>query len=115
MKMAFTDRGRVGWKQSHGSTDRTGELVVAVLLVTLISTIALRNLLPTDALAPAIATLLFVVGAATAGFALLLLRDPTRTAGLNIAGLLTFVGIGVSILIDPDQMVRLLDSSNQPG
>ena len=47
-----------------------------MLLGTLISTIALRNLLPTDALAPVIATLLFVVGAATAGLALLLLRDP---------------------------------------
>jgi hypothetical protein len=112
--MAFTDREREGWKQSHGSTDRTGELLVGLLLGTLISTITLRSLLPTDALAPAMATLLFVVGAAIAGFALLLLRDPARTAGLNIAGLLTFVGIGVSILIDPDQIVRLLHSSNQP-
>jgi hypothetical protein len=115
MKMAFTGRGRVGWKQSQGSTDRTAELLVGMLLGTLISTVALRALLPTDALAPAIATLLYVVGAATAGFALLLLRDPGRTTGLNIAGLLTFVGIAVSILIDPDQIVRLLDSSNQPG
>ena len=112
--MAFTDRGRIGWKQSQGSTDRTEELLVGILLGTLISTIALRNLLPIDALAPAIATLLFVVGAATAGFALLLLRDPARTVWLDIAGLLTFVGIAVSILIEPDQMVRLLHSSNQP-
>ena len=54
------------------------------------------------------------VGAATAGFALLL-RDQSRTVWLNVAGLLTFVGIAVSILIDPDQIVRLLHSSNQPG
>jgi hypothetical protein len=114
MKMAFTDRGRIGWKQRQGSTDLTGELLVGMLLGTLISTIALRNLLSADALAPAIATLLFVVGAATAGLALLL-RDRTRTVWLNIAGLLTFVGIAVSILIDPDQLVRLLDFSNQPG
>ena len=86
-----------------------------MLLGTLISAIALRNLLPIDALAPVIATLLFVVGAATAGLALLLLRDPARTEWLNVAGLLTFVGIAVSILIDPDQIVRLLHSSNQPG
>jgi len=112
--MAFTDRGRIGWKQRQGSTDLTGELLVGMLLGTLISTIALRNLLSADALAPAIATLLFVVGAATAGLALLL-RDRTRTVWLNIAGLLTFVGIAVSILIDPDQLVRLLDFSNQPG
>ena len=112
--MAFTDRGRIGWKQRQGSTDLTGELLVGMLLGTLISTIALRNLLSADALAPAIATLLFVVGAATAGLALLL-RDRTRTVWLNIAGLLTFVGIAVSILIDPDQLVRLLDFSHQPG
>ena len=112
--MAFTDRGRIGWKQRQGSTDLTRELLVGMLLGTLISTIALRNLLSADALAPAIATLLFVVGAATAGLALLL-RDRTRTVWLNIAGLLTFVGIAVSILIDPDQLVRLLDFSHQPG
>jgi hypothetical protein len=85
-----------------------------MLLGTLISTIALRNLLPIDALAPVMATLLFVVGAATAGVALLL-RDPARTVWLNVAGLLTLIGIAVSILIDPDQIVRLLHSSNQAG
>jgi hypothetical protein len=113
--MAFTDRGRIGWKQLQGSSDRTGDVLVGVLLGTLVSAIALQNLLPTDALAPVIATVLFVVGAATAGLALLLLRDRARMAWLNIAGVLTFVGIAVSILIDPDQMVRLLHSSNQPG
>ena len=69
--MAFTDRGRIVWKQNQGSTDRAGELLVGMLLGTLIATIALRNLLPIDALAPAIATLLFALGAATAGVALL--------------------------------------------
>ena len=110
----MANRGRIGWKQGQGSTDRTVDLLVGMLLGTLISTLALRNLLPIDALAPVIATLLFAVGAATAGLALLFLRNQARTAWLNIAGLLTFVGIAVSILIDPDQMVRLLTSSNQP-
>lgn len=113
--MALTDRTRIGLKQNVGSPDRTRELLVGLLLGTLISTIALRNLLPPDALTPVIATLLFLVGAATAGVALLLRRGRARTAWLNIAGLLTFVGIGVSILIDPDQIVRLLESSNQTG
>ena len=111
--MALTDRGRIGWRQRQGTPDRAEELLVGILLGALISTIALRDLLPTEALAPVITTLLFVVGAATAGFALLLLRDPARTVWLNIAGLLAFVGIAVSILIDPDQIVRLLESSNQ--
>ena len=111
--MAFIDRGRIGWKQRRGSADRAEELLVGIMLGTLISTVTLRNLLPSDALAPVIATLLFVIGGATAGFALLLLRDPARTTWLNIAGLLTLVGIAVSILIDPDQIVRLLQSSDQ--
>jgi hypothetical protein len=29
----------------------------------------------------------------------------------DIAGVLTFVGVGVSILIEPDQMVRLFGST----
>jgi len=115
MKMAFTDRGRIGWKQRQGSTDRTADFLVGMLLGTLITTIALRNLVPADALAPVIATLLFAVGAATAGVALILLRDRARTMWLNCAGLLTFIGIVVSVLIEPDQLVRLLHYSNQPG
>jgi 4-amino-4-deoxy-L-arabinose transferase-like glycosyltransferase len=113
--MAFTDGRRIGWKQGQGSADRTRELLAAMLLGALITTLGLRSVLPTDALAPAIATLLFALGATTAGIALLLLRNQARTTWLNVAGLLTFVGIAVSILIDPDQLVRLLTSSNQTG
>lgn len=113
--MALADRRRIGWKQGQRSTDRTREMLAAMMLGAVITTLALRAVLPTDALAPAIATLLFALGAATAGFALLLLRNQARTTWLNIAGLLTFVGIAVSILIDPDQLIRLLTSSNQPG
>ena len=113
--MAFTNRGRIGLKQGQISTDRTRELLAGMLLGALITTLGLRSILPTDALAPAIATLLFALGGATAGFALLWRRDQARKAWLDIAGLLTFVGIIVSILIEPDQMVRLFASSDQPG
>jgi uncharacterized membrane protein HdeD (DUF308 family) len=113
--MAFTDRGRIVWKQRQGSTDRTRELLAGMLLGALIATLGLRNILPTDALAPAITTLLFALGAATAAFALLCRRNQARTAWLEIAGLLTFVGVAVSILIEPDQLVRLVTASDQPG
>ena len=33
---------------------------------------------------------------------------------LDLAGGLTFIGIVVSVLIEPDQMVRLLALSDQP-
>jgi hypothetical protein len=32
----------------------------------------------------------------------------------DIAGLLTFVGVAVSVLIEPDQMIRLIILSDQP-
>ena len=46
--------------------------MAGILLAALIATFAIRNLVPADALAPAIVTLLFAVGAVTAaarGFA----------------------------------------------
>jgi hypothetical protein len=112
--MALTSRGRILWKQDRESTDRTGEWFAGTMLGALIATLGLRGLLPTDALAPAVCTLLFALGAATAAFALLRRRDQARTAWLDIAGMLTFVGVAVSILIEPDQMVRLVTLSDQP-
>src|SRR5712671_5993889 len=79
----------------------------------LTATLGLRLALPTDALAPVIATLLFALAAAAAGLAFLCRRNQIRTAWLDIAGSLTFVGVAVSILIEPDQMVRLLTLSEQ--
>ena len=94
-QMAFI-RGRIVWKHAEGSTDRAKELFAGVLLGALI------------------ATLLFALGAAAAGFALLCRRDRARTLWFDIAGALTFVGVAVSILIEPDQMVRLCALSDQP-
>jgi hypothetical protein len=86
-----------------------------ILLAALITVVAMGNVLPADALAPVIATLLlFAVGAAAAGFALLCRRARARTLWFDIAGALTFVGVAVSILIEPDQMVRLCALSDQP-
>jgi hypothetical protein len=112
--MAFADRSRAFWKQAHGSTDRGERLLAGVLLCALIATLAVRNALPIEALAPAIATLLFVLGGATAGVALLWRRNQARTMWFDIAGMLTFVGVAVSVLIEPDQMVRFFIQSDQP-
>ena len=51
---------------------RGKELIAGILLAALIATLAIRNLVPADALAPAIVTLLFAVAAVTAGVALAL-------------------------------------------
>ncbi|MDB5581083.1 MAG: hypothetical protein JWR80_6259 [Bradyrhizobium sp.] len=112
--MAFTNHSRIAEEKGQKSTDRTRELFAAILLGALIATVGLRSVLPIDALAPAIATLLFALGATTAGVALLCRRRQARSVWLDIAGVVTFVGITVSILIEPDQMVRLVTHSNQP-
>jgi hypothetical protein len=111
--MAFTDRSRSVHSHGQGAIDRAGELFASILLGALIATLGLRFVLPTEALAPAIATLLFALGAATAGAALLCRRNKARMLWLDIAGCLTFVGVAVSILIEPDQVVRLFAFSEQ--
>ena len=112
--MAFTDRSRSVHSHGQGAIDRAGELFASILLGALIATLGLRFVLPTEALAPAIMTLLFVFGAATAAVALLCRRNQARVLWFDIAGMLTFVGVAVSVLIEPDQMVRLFTHSDQP-
>lgn len=112
--MALTNHGRIIEKRGQKPTARTAQLFAGALFAALIATLGLRSLLPTDALAPAIATLLLAVAAAMAGLALLCRRSQARSLWLDVAGVLTFVGITVSILIEPDQMVRLFTLSNQP-
>ena len=112
--MVFADRGQIVRKRDLASPDRAKELFAGVLLGTLIAGLGMGYVLPTSALTPAIATLLFTLGAATAGLALLCRRNQARTMWFDIAGVLTFVGVAVSILIEPDQMVRLFMLSDQP-
>src|SRR5258705_10825224 len=112
--MAFADRSQIVRKHRQGSTDRAKKLFAGVLLGALIATLGMSYVLPVHALTPAIATLLFTLGAATAGVALLCRRNGARAMWFDIAGVLTFVGVAVSILIEPDQMVRLFILSDQP-
>jgi len=112
--MAFADRSQIVRKHDQGSTHRAKELFAGILLGALIATLGMSYVLPTDALPPALATLLFTLGAATAGVALLCRRNQARAMWFDIAGVLTFVGVAVSILIEPDQMVRLFILSDQP-
>jgi hypothetical protein len=85
--MTFTGRNQIVRKHGRGSADRTEELFGGILLAALITVVAMGNVLPADALAPVIATLLlFAVGAAAAGFALLCRRARARTLWFDIAG-----------------------------
>ena len=55
----------------------------------------------------------FAPGALMAGLALLC-RDRFRAMSLELAGGLTFIGVVLSVLIEPDQMIRLFTLSDQP-
>ena len=112
--MAIADRSQIVRTDGRENAARVKELIAGILLVALVATLGIRNVVPLDALAPAIVTLLFAVGAATAGLALLCRRDRFRTMWFDLAGSLTFIGVVLSVLIEPDQMVRLCALSDQP-
>ena len=110
--MAFTDRSPLA-DPAVTSTGRAIQLFAAILVVTLLMALALRAMLPLDALAPAVATLLFAVAAVTAGISMLC-RNDVRPLWYDVAGVLTFVGVAITLLIEPEQIVRLVSFSEQP-
>jgi hypothetical protein len=112
--MAFLDRSHIVPTSDRATGARGKELFAGILLMALIATLGIRNVAPADALAPAIVTLLFVVAAMTAGFALICRRDRFRIMWFDLAGSLTFIGVVLSVLIEPDQMVRLFALPDQP-
>jgi hypothetical protein len=112
--MAFLDRSHIVPTSDQATGPRGKELFAGILLVALIAALGIRNVVPADALAPAVVTFLFAVGAVTAGFALLCRRDRFRIMWFDLAGSLTFIGVVLSVLIEPDQFVRLLALSDQP-
>jgi hypothetical protein len=112
--MAFLDRSHIVPTRDRATGARGKELFAAILLITLIAALGIRNVVPADALTPAVVTLLFAVGAVTAAFALICRRDRFRFMWFDLAGSLTFIGVVLSVLIEPDELVRLFALSDQP-
>jgi hypothetical protein len=112
--MAFLDRSHIVPTSDRPAGPRGKELFAGILLVALIAALGIRNVVPVDALAPAIVTLLFAIGAVTAGVALICRRERFRIMWFDLAGSLTFIGVVLSVLIEPDQFVRLFALSDQP-
>jgi len=112
--MAFLDRSQIVRTADRAPSAPGKELTAGVLLAAVLTTLAIRNLVPADALAPAIVTLLFVGSAVTAAAAWLCRGHRLRTMWFDLAGSLTFIGVVISALIEPEQMVRLFTLSDQP-
>jgi hypothetical protein len=87
-------------------------LLAAALLATLAITIAITHAMGRDALEPAVAMVLFALAAAAVGAAWL--RRGGTPAWSDAAGVLTFIGVAVTMMIEPDQMVRLMAPSGPP-
>ena len=111
--MAFADHNQTSETADRGAA-RAKVLMAGVLLATLIATLGIRHMVPAEALAPVMVTVLFAAGAAIAGLALLCRSDRFRIMWVELAGGLTFVGIVISVLIEPDQFSRLFSAADQP-
>jgi hypothetical protein len=112
--LAFTDRSQIVRTTRRDIPPvRAKELMAGILLAALIAGLGIRHLVFPEALAPAIVTLLFAGGAVTAAFALLCRRDRLRIMWFDLAGSLTFIGVVISVLIEPDQIARLGSVSGQ--
>lgn len=112
--MAFTDRSWIIRRRDTTEEDQMKIYFATGLLAILAVTLAMRAVLPADALTPAVATLFFALGGLAALLAFCRHNRRTRTTWFDIAGILTFVGVAVSLLIEPDQLVRLIVLSDQP-
>jgi hypothetical protein len=111
--MTFLDRSQIVRAADRASAAHGKELMAGILLSALIATLAIRNLVPPEALTPAIVTLLFAVGAAAAGAAWLCQADRFRILWFDLAGSLTFIGVVISVLIEPDQLISLCSVSDR--
>ncbi|MDB5653360.1 MAG: hypothetical protein JWQ94_973 [Tardiphaga sp.] len=110
--MAFTDRHPIAHRHA---ARRAKQLFAAILLVALMLAVTLRALLALEALAPAVATLLFAVAAVVSGIAMLCRHDGARHIWFDIAGAMTFVGVIITVLVEPDQIIRLVTVSERPN
>lgn len=108
--MALHNQTSLSDRQVAPTANPALRLLTLGLLLALAAGLGLRTWLPADALAPAAATLIFALAAATACAALLLRRAGRPTAWLDVAGVLTLVGVAVTTLIEPEQMIRLVAS-----
>ena len=113
--MAFADRTHIG-RTSRQDISRSRELMagVAILVAALIATLGFRQLVPAEAVAPMMVTLLFAGSAVAAAFALLCRRERPRALWFDLAGGLTFIGIVISVFIEPDQLASLFGVSSKP-
>jgi hypothetical protein len=104
----FAHRSRAG---SYGPPVAFGVTVLTAFAALLAATVAL----PQDAVWPALSTLFFVLAVLVALLAWRLGR-PSEQGSVSywdVAGALTLFGICAGAMLDPDQMVRLVEGARR--
>ena len=101
--------------QRNGPLGIGPQLVFAAAILASVAVwIGLTMTPPTDLVLPWVATLLLVFAA---GLAVVAWRrggeDPTRVTYADVAGALTLIGLCVAATIDPDQLVRIVESDSR--
>jgi hypothetical protein len=83
---------------------------VASLVAALATLIVSITILPPDLVLPVVSTICFVLAGLISLRAAICRHMPDREplTYWDVAGVLTFIGICIAALIDPDQMVRLV-------
>jgi hypothetical protein len=97
---------------SPPSTSGPHIVFVGALAAAVATAAVLTQSLTEDHVLPTVSTLLFVLAAVVA---LIAWQRPTRGPRLSywdVAGVLTLIGICVAAAIEPDQMVRLVASTD---
>ena len=107
-----TKSPRAGWHESRESAGIGPRLGFAgAILAGVAAWGASKAMLPPDAVMPFVSTLLLILAAA---FAMIAWQqraaDPGDLTYTDVAGALTLIGLCAAATIDPDQMVRLVDS-----
>jgi hypothetical protein len=100
--------------EDHVATVLTGPAVAffcSVIIVFIVYATVPRAV-PAAMVVPAIAALLYLLAAAAAliGWWTHENRKAGHVTYWDVAGALTFIGIGLSALVDPEQMVRLIET-----
>jgi hypothetical protein len=108
--MAMTEFGRLSRNRQESAGPQA--LFFTALLIAGAAWLFAERSLGNDAILPIVATLLFVLAAVATTVAW---WRETGAGGevtyWDVAGGLTFIGIGAAALIDPDQMLRLIASA----
>ena len=112
--MAISNPGKrfVRWAPSIGGP----KLAFAAAMLAAGAALALSGpRLPGDLVLPVLSMVFFALAASVALIAGLFARGDAQRAPSywDVAGALTFIGICVAALVDPDQMVRLVEGANR--